>query len=690
VSRHCCLRNAILVALAACAAIPAASPVAAQQHYRLDDFRRLVGVSSPAVAPDGSSVAFIVVQRQRLLPTRTLMLADVASGTSRALPFEGQGVSDPQWSPDGQSLAVLASAGGVRQLWLLALPDGEAKRLTHAPAGVQSYAWRPDGSAIAFVTQDTVRHDPAEARPGTGFEVGYGDLFWEEPPPAPSHLWMVSATGGQARRLTSGTWTVEYFIPPGPKLSGLSWSPDGRSIAFVRLLTTETGARDSRTAVVLDVETGSVRQLTGGDTREFGPRFSPDGRLIAYRHERDAERNQISMVQGPRRVVDAYVAPVSGGAGRVLTRALDRNLWLAEWMPDGRSLLVAGNTGTTTGLWIQPLEGAARPLPLDDLVMNGTAGGFDVAVGPTGAIAFTATTAGRPSELYFMPSPTATPRRLTDLNAEVAGFALGRTEAITWSGPDGFISDGVVTYPPNFDPLRKYPLVLNIHGGPGLASNTGFDPVVQAMASEGWIVFQPNYRGSDNLGDRYMAAILDDAGKGPGQDVMAGVAELRKRPYVDPARTAVTGWSYGGFMTAWLIGNYPGEWQAAVAGAPVTNWEDQYNFSIANVGVGSSFGGSPWTDGRQQAYREQSPITYVANVRTPTLIMSMTRDFRVPSTQAYALFRALRDNGVETRFVAYPGRGHFPAGPANMLDVYSRWIGWVRDHFRGSAAAGRR
>jgi len=207
------------------------------------------------------------------------------------------------------------------------------------------------------------------------------------------------------------------------------------------------------------------------------------------------------------------------------------------------------------------------------------------------------------------------------------------------------------------------------------------------MASEGWIVFQPNYRGSDNLGERYMAAIVNDAGKGPGQDVMAGVAELRKRPYVDRTRTAVSGWSYGGFMTAWLIGNYPGEWQAAVAGAPVTNWEDMYNLSDNNVGRGHFFGGSPWTGGRQQAYREQSPITYVAQVRTPTLIMSSTRDFRVPPTQSYELFRALRDNGVETKFVAYPGSVHFPGSPVIMQDVYSRWIGWVRDHLGGSAAA---
>lgn len=680
--------------IAACAAILVAAPVAAQQRFDLNAFRRLVGVSSPAVAPDGRSVAFIVRRPDfgRNRYTMTLMLADVATGTSRPLPFAGQGASDLHWSPDGRSLAFLANAGAGegRQLWVLPVSGGEAKRLTSAPVGVQSYAWRPDGGAIAFVTRDTVPQDTGEAKFRKAFEVGNNDMFREAPPEPPSHIWVMSVPGGEARRLTSGKWTVEYFLPPGPEMSGLSWSPDGRSIAFVRMPTTETGSGDSSTVAVLDVESGALRALTGAATLEVGARFSPDGRFIAYRHPRAGDDGEPGAATGGGRhsVLEAYVAPASGGPGRVVSRPLDRNLRSAEWLPDGRSLLVGGNTGTTAGFWIQPLEGAARPLPLGDLVVTGGGGGgYGISVARTGAIALTATTSTRPSELYFMTSPMATPRRLTDLNAEVAAFALGRTEAITWSGPDGFTEDGVVTYPPDFNPGRKYPLVLNIHGGPRQASTTSFDPFVQAMASEGWIVFQPNYRGSDNLGERYMAAIVNDAGKGPGQDVMAGVAELRKRPYVDPTRTAVTGWSYGGFMTTWLIGSYPGEWQAAVAGAPVTSWEDTYNLSDLNVNVRYFFGGSPWTGGRQQAYREQSPITYVAQVHTPTLIMSSTRDYRVPPTQAYALFRALRDNGVETRFVAYPGAVHFPGSPVIMQDIYSRWIGWVRDHLGATKAA---
>jgi len=200
------------------------------------------------------------------------------------------------------------------------------------------------------------------------------------------------------------------------------------------------------------------------------------------------------------------------------------------------------------------------------------------------------------------------------------------------------------------------------------------------MASEGWIVFQPNYRGSDNLGNAYQASIVGDAGAGPGRDVMAGVAMLRSRPYVDKGRTAVTGWSYGGYMTSWLIGNYPNEWRAAMAGAPVTSWEDMYNFGDGSVTIRYLFGGSPWTGDRMKAYRDQSPITYATHIKAPTLVMSNMEDFRVPPTQAFALYRAMKDNGVETEFVGFTGRTHASGDPVNSRERARLWVDWVRRH----------
>jgi dipeptidyl aminopeptidase/acylaminoacyl peptidase len=286
-----------------------------------------------------------------------------------------------------------------------------------------------------------------------------------------------------------------------------------------------------------------------------------------------------------------------------------------------------------------------------------------------------------------MASTGAAPQRLTDFNAETAALELGRSETIQWDN-EGFHADGVVTYPPDFAPAKKYPLVLYIHGGPRSASKQSFTRLAQLLAAQGWIVFEPNYRGSDNLGNDFQAAIWNDAGAGPGHDVMTGVKQLEKRGFIDSDRMAVSGWSYGGYMTTWLLGNYPSRWKAAVAGAAVTDWMDQYNLGDGNVRAGVRFGGSPWTDAKRiQSFREQSPMNYAPKIKAPTLILSDTGDYRVPITQSFQLYHALRDNGVTTQFIAYPVSGHFPTDPVHSRDIDRRWIAWLAKYLSPERAA---
>jgi dipeptidyl aminopeptidase/acylaminoacyl peptidase len=199
------------------------------------------------------------------------------------------------------------------------------------------------------------------------------------------------------------------------------------------------------------------------------------------------------------------------------------------------------------------------------------------------------------------------------------------------------------------------------------------------LAAEGWVVFEPNYRGSDNLGNAFQAAIWGDAGDGPGRDVMSGVELLEKRGWVDETKIAVTGWSYGGYMTTWLIGHF-NIWRAAIAGAPVTNWLDQYDLGDANVRRGAAFGGSPYVADHMRAFIDQSPITYANKMRTPTLILCDVGDYRVPITQSYSLYHALKDNGVETQFFAYPVGGHSPSDPVRQRDIDRKWIWWLKGH----------
>ncbi len=278
-----------------------------------------------------------------------------------------------------------------------------------------------------------------------------------------------------------------------------------------------------------------------------------------------------------------------------------------------------------------------------------------------------------------MKSPDGQVQKLTGFNDAVAALDLGKTESVEWQGPNSFHEDGVITYPPGFTTGRKYPLVLYVHGGPRSASKEAFNSRAQLLAAQQWVVFEPNYRGSDNLGNAYQSAIWNDAGEGPGRDVMSGVEALKQRGFIDETRMAVTGWSYGGYMTTWLLGHFP-VWKAAVAGAAVTDLVDQYALGDANVRRGAALGGSPYVDGRLANYIKQSPITYASKIRAPTLILSDTGDYRVTVTQSYKLFHVLKDNGVETQFIAYPIGGHSPADPVRMRDVDRRWVAWLEAH----------
>jgi dipeptidyl aminopeptidase/acylaminoacyl peptidase len=657
------------------------------RRFELADVAKLVNLSDPQIAPDGRSIVVVVTRsdygKNKLVSD--LVLVDVATGHQRVLTFEREDVDQPRWSPSGDRLAFLAHADPDRdgkQIFILPMNGGDARRITNVANGVQQYAWRPNGLDIAFVTADEAEKKGSD----DAFEVGDND-YLATAAPMPEHIWLVEAAGGKPRRLTSGSWTLATSPPPGPPPPPISWSPDGQFIAFVRQARPQFGDSDLTAIQILNVDSGTVRSLTHRSKFENFPAYSPDGTQLSYWYPRDGDSNNINEIW--------VAAAVSGGKtshpaaeGRCPTRGLDRCLYLSTWMPDGKSLLVGGNDGTRVALWIQPLDGPARRLDLGRV--NPTwEFALDATVARNGAIAFTGSEALRPTELYYLASATATPRRLTDFNQEVASYDLGKVEAIEWQGPDGFREDGILTYPPDFEPSRKYPLVLNIHGGPNTTSCAVFSDLSQLLAARGYVVFEPNYRGSDNRGNAYQRAIVNDAGAGPARDVMAGVEAVQKRGFIDPGRMAVSGWSYGGFMTVWLTGHYQ-VWKAAVAGAAVTDHIDQYNLSDANVQERYSFGGSPWVGRNARAYREQSPITYAAQIRTPTLILSTTGDVRVPVTQSYRLFHALRDNGVEAKFIAYPVSGHYPSDPVRSRDVYKRWLGWLDDHLRPAATTARK
>ena len=663
------MKATVRVAAAAALLWTFAGATQAAQAPTVRDLARQVRLSDPQLSPDGRTIA--VVETRADLDSdefrSEIELVDLASGNVRPLTRERHHAGSPRWSPTGAALGFVApDADKNGQLFVLPLSGGDALQLTKGKDGISQFAWSPDGASIAYAIADPKPELKGEDKYRTAFKVGNDDYTISEAV-RPTHLWLVPAQGGEAKRLTSGTWSLPSSLPPGPPSSPIAWSKDGKSILIVRQETPSTGDQLLARLQVLDVATGAIRSLTGDTTLEGYPKLSPDGASVAYWRNRDAHAWEFQ---------DVWLAAFAGGAGHDLSARLEANVFGTWWEPDGKSLIVGGNTATTVGLWRLGVDGSSLRIPLEGVMpVNGY--WLDLDVGARGEIVFVGQTKTDPYELYVIGPGGGAPKALTHENAALAELALARSETVTWRGPGGRTLDGVLTYPAGYTEGRRYPLVLVVHGGPNSASRERFSLLPQLVAAHDWFVFEPNYRGSDNSGNAFYASIYRDAGQGPGEDVMSGVEYLKRRGFIDPSRMAVSGWSYGGFMTTWLAGHYP-VWKAAVAGAAVTDWVEMYDLSDGNVTQSQATGASPYVGDGMAVNRRQSPSSAMTRITAPTLIMCNTGDFRVPITQSYGLYRALRDNHVTTEFYAIPSGGHFPGDPVRQMDVYQRWVDWLQ------------
>lgn len=642
-------------------------------RINLQDYRALIRITSPQFSPDGKELTFLSV-RSDFVHDRydaTLRVIDTTGGSSRTLVQGMRDLNSPRWSPDGQTIAFIAKVGKREaQIYTVPATGGTPEELSDADNGIQQFAWSPDGKTIAYVTPDDSPLSKKDRRMHHDLFVIHDDDYLISKPPVPSHIWLLSVKDGKAHQLTFGPTSVLETAPPiGGGVSTPSWSADGQWIVYTQQADDDDSDSDRTRIVAVNVATGAEHPITDKLSYEYNPRFAHKGDVIAYLY-----------IHGPGAVsdMDLFIGSPTGSAARDVSADLDRDL-LPElaWLPDGSGLVGMADDKVGVKLYVQPLNAKGHALDLGEL------NALSFAVSSQGALAVVADNATQAPELYLLHTLNSKPVRLTDFNSRFAKYAYGRSVEVQWHAPDGQRDDGILTYPNNYVSGKKYPLVVWDHGGPEASSSESFDtneigPLRDLFTADGYLVFEPNYRGSDNLGNAHEHAIYRDPGVGPGSDVISGIQMLEKQGIVDESRIAATGHSYGGYMTAWLI-THQHFWRCAVVGDGAVDWTEEYELSAAGnlAWTRDSLGGTPWDKDSATLYRTGSPITYADDITTPTLILSGTDDTTVPITESFALYHALASRHVPVEFIGIPGAHHSPQDPVHRELYYGAIEKWV-------------
>lgn len=642
------------------AAILHTAPAATHARtLQVEDLRKTVSVGAPRISRDGSRIA-VLVRRNDYVKDRgvsDLVLVDVKTHGARTL-LHDVNVSSFAWSPNDASIAYVASlppeegaSPKPAQLFLLPMNGGAPVQITHEKKAVSQFVWRPDGRAFAVSVERESPDAKRIAAHADGFTVT-DDAWTTQSAPATTDLFEVPLQGGRARRIGTGNWSVA---------SGFTYSGDGRSV-YVTQRAAGVHPNDylAVSLVRIDLRSGASHALPTLGRAQGDPIRSADGSTIEFTYANPTATMQQEL--------GAY--DVRSGRARTLSAKLDRNIGGGSALPDG-STIVAVNDGTGRSLFVLGRDGSVRRIAAPGLYPS------TPSVAANGTLAFTAGTQTRPAELYVLRPGSAGPERLTNYNAWLGRYQIGASKRIVWNDGQGYRPDGVLTYPPGYRAGTRAPLAVMIHGGPTSSSTTAYSGFAQVMAANGWIVFQPNYRGSDNLGKAFAKATVPHITSAPGEDIAKGVDAVVARGEVDPKRIGVSGWSEGGLLTSWLI-THDTRWRAAVSGAAVNDWIQYDSLTDSKDFTPQFIGYSPWTSAAHyKMFEAESPLTYASRVRTPTLILSDAGDYRVPTPLSYEFYHAVRATGTPVQFVVYPVIGHFPSDPVRVEDVYRRWIGWL-------------
>ncbi len=655
-----------------------------QRALKPEDLADIRGVSEVQISPDGKRVAFVVTEpadpKKPERPRDSNIWVVAVDGSEPAHPFAASPKSEtsPRWSPDAHYLAFLSDRGEPfdgekeedgkqkkpkNQIYLLRTDGGEAEQLTAVKGGVEKFEWSPDGKMIAFTMRDPTT-DEEQKKQKERDDAIYVDHDYKY-----ARLWAVSLSERKPEQVTRQDLNVTEF----------AWSVDGRELA---LLVSATPRLDdvywhSRLVVVrrLPAQAGLggelVRTLSENASQFWGaPKWSPDGQTIAF------------FEYTPNKIADwLALAPASGGTVRYLLKDYRGTLRRVEWDRDSKHLLAESNERTKDiFMRIDTSTGAKTPLGAETALS-----GPDFTVSADGrTIAYANESGDAPAEVWAL-TIGESPRRLTHLHPQVSSWRLGKVKEISWKNKkDGQTLYGVLMTPPDYKAGQPYPTIVEVHGGPQWAWWSGWlgswHEWAQLLASNGYVVFLPNPRGSTGQGWQFAEANRDDWGGMDFQDIMDGVDYLVEQNIADPNRLGIGGWSYGGFMTSWAV-TQTDRFRAAVVGAAVTNL---FSFN-GTTDITPSFLRIYFRDipfRRRLGYDNHSAMTFLQNCKTPSLVLHGQADDRVPVGQGWEFYNGLKALGVKTEMVAYPREPHGFKERAHQVDLLRRVLAWYETYLK--------
>jgi len=664
---------AALSATGRAAGSDAASPNAG---WSPDEIMKVREVGYVQVSPDGRRVLFTVstpvMTDERSEYLRHVHLADADGSNARQLTFGPQSCFDAQWSPDGQWIALRSMRSGRCNLWLMRFDGGEAWQLTDVKTSVGGYKWSPDGRTIAFVSPDGPT--PAEEKALKAKD----DAKVAADDAKQNRLWAVSLPTVPGQKGAQHPLTPLDFSVEGD----YDWSPDGETIVFSHAPTPVVDDWAPLCDISrVHVASGEIEPILATNDSETSPFYSPDGRWIAYtvRHV------------GPKwwaRTADVAIVASAGGQPRKLAETFDRQPQIAGWSADGQSVYFSETRGTVHRFSAVPVDGGPpRDLDRGDLVMMtpGASANADFALNATRtAVGFVAQTSERPPEAHVARLDRFAPVQVSRVNADLPDHPMGRTEVIRWKSAAGLEIEGLLTHPVGYVSGRRYPMLLVIHGGPASVFKQSFlaEPhpyPLAAFAARGYAILRCNVRGSSGYGRTFRYANYNDWGGMDYQDLMTGVDYVVEKGVADPDRLGVMGWSYGGYMTAWVV-TQTNRFKAASVGAGLPDLVSFTGTTDIPSFLPDYFGGEYWEN--RDLYLARSPIFHVQNVATPTLIQHGEADVRVPLSQGREFYNALKRRGVPVELVVYPRMGHRFQEPRQVLDLMRRNVEWF-DRYLG-------